>query len=127
MSSVILQQIIDELRATHGCHTFILYGSRARGDFTPSSDYDILGIRRTGVSTRDTRLIEGYYLDAFIYSEDQARKVDESFLRLRGGLVLEEKDDQGSCGPDADCSGKKSDRPHSNRSAWSGWTLKKHL
>ena len=57
----VLQQIIDELRATHGCHTFILYGSRARGDFTPSSDYDILGIRPSGVRCcwRDPRPFQG--------------------------------------------------------------------
>lgn len=96
MTEPTLQQIIDHLRAKHGCHTFILYGSRARGDFTPSSDYDILCIRSSGASIRDTRLIQGFYLDAFIYPEEQARKVDESLLRVRGGLVLEEKDDQGS-------------------------------
>ena len=53
--SQILEAITQELCDQHGCHTVILYGSRARGDATEASDYDILGIRDSGVSFRDAR------------------------------------------------------------------------
>lgn len=35
----VLQAIVEELISLYQCHTIILYGSRARGDFTASSDY----------------------------------------------------------------------------------------
>ncbi len=40
----VVNAIIDELTKIYHCHTIVLYGSRARGDFTETSDYDIAGI-----------------------------------------------------------------------------------
>ena len=36
-------EIASDLKEKHHCHTVILYGSRARGDYTDTSDYDIAG------------------------------------------------------------------------------------
>jgi predicted nucleotidyltransferase len=64
-----LTQFLDVLREEHGCHTVILYGSRARGDAGPESDYDLLGVRERGESVRDTRVVDGAFLDAFVHPE----------------------------------------------------------
>ena len=88
--SELLRSIIDEVRTRHKCHTLILYGSHARGDATPVSDYDLIAIRRRGSKvTRDARLWRGVYLDVFIYPE---RKLNaEELLTIRGGRVLFQK------------------------------------
>ena len=43
-----LAEIVQTLTADHGCHAVILYGSRARGDFQPASDWDVAGICEAG-------------------------------------------------------------------------------
>jgi predicted nucleotidyltransferase len=92
MADEVLAEALRELTKTHGCHTVILYGSRARGDFTETSDYDIVGFRADGPAIRDARLFHGKYLDAFIYPEADAAQASSSFLHFRGGRVLVEKD-----------------------------------
>ena len=84
----LIHQIADELRDRHGCHTVILYGSRARGDQRPGSDYDLLGIRAGGERMRDARLWNGAYLDLFIYPEQLIAQPDETMLQWLGGVVL---------------------------------------
>src|ERR1041385_7486137 len=89
--------LVEELRNKFHCHTFILYGSRARGDAKDTSDYDILGITTEGDTVvRDARIWNGYYLDAFIYPESFLGSLDESLLKLKGGIVLVERDGIGS-------------------------------
>jgi predicted nucleotidyltransferase len=88
----ILSTLAREICRKHRCHTVIVYGSRARGDATPSSDYDVLGIRAKGEMTRDTRRWKGAYLDVFVYPERKLRRAGADFLRVRGGRVLVEKD-----------------------------------
>jgi len=90
-----LSLITEELRQKQGCHTAILYGSRARGDETLASDYDILGVRESGEVTRDARVFNGFYLDIFIYPESKLSSPDETMLHMRGGKVLFQKDDLG--------------------------------
>lgn len=90
-----LNTIIDELKEKHHCHTIILYGSRARGDHNDASDYDVIAIREQGPTERDCRMFEGAFLDAFIYSVADLNKSEESFLRIKDGIVLCQKDDIG--------------------------------
>ncbi|MBO9542689.1 nucleotidyltransferase domain-containing protein [bacterium] len=87
-----LNLLIDELRDRHACHTVILYGSRARGDHSAHSDYDVLGIRKDGEAYRDARPWQDSYLDAFIYPEAAFDVLDEGMLRLHGGRVLIEQE-----------------------------------
>lgn len=91
----VLVAIIEELCHVQGCHTVILYGSRAKGIHTANSDYDVLAICSTGSCRRDTRIWNGAYLDIFIYNERDLENIDPSFLRLRGGIVLREQFDWG--------------------------------
>ena len=90
-----LNDLVQELTEKHHCHTLILYGSRARGEETPESDYDLLGFRETGADIWDARLWNGKYLDVFIYPESKINSTPEEFFRLRGGRILKQKDQLG--------------------------------
>jgi hypothetical protein len=80
----------------HGCHTIVLYGSRARGDADDGSDVDLLCIRDDGPTLRDSRLIDGVYFDAFIYPRAALETPDPSLLRILGGQVMRERDGLGT-------------------------------
>ncbi len=71
----------------------ILYGSRARGDQSSASDYDLVGICRSGTVRHLARTVGGVYLDAFVYPEGRAKPAE--LLRIRGGRVLFQKQDFG--------------------------------
>jgi hypothetical protein len=91
----LLRSIAEEVKAKHKCHTLILYGSWARGDAGPASDYDLLAIRERGNKVvRDARLWEGAYLDIFIYPEK--RLSPEALIHVRGGKVLFQKNRTGN-------------------------------
>lgn len=91
-----LEYIAQTLSERHGCHTAILYGSRARGDATPESDVDLLLLREQGPSIRDAHIEEGYYIDAFIQPDSEVKTPDPSMLRLHGGVVLHERNGAGT-------------------------------
>ncbi|MEB3229393.1 MAG: nucleotidyltransferase domain-containing protein [Leptolyngbyaceae bacterium] len=90
----ILREVINELESK-GYHTIILYGSRAKGKETKLSDYDLIAIGKNGKNLHENRLICGFYIDLFIYNEADVKNIDSSFLRVRGGIVLKEKDNLG--------------------------------
>ncbi len=92
----LLARFVDALRRDHGCHTVILYGSRARGDAGPESDYDLLGVREGGESRRDARWVEGAFLDAFVHPEAKIAQAGADLLHVRGGRILCEKDGAGT-------------------------------
>lgn len=81
--------LIEELQREHRVHTVILYGSRARGDATPESDIDVAGFADVGETSRDARLWNDMYLDAFVYpTAVAAAPPDADMLKLCGGRVL---------------------------------------
>jgi predicted nucleotidyltransferase len=88
--------LVKEMHERHGCHTVVLYGSRARGDFREDSDYDVVGVRDHGKATRDARVWEGAFLDAFIYPAIDLIVLEPGLARLAGGLVLCDWDGMGS-------------------------------
>lgn len=90
-----LQKIAADLQAKFGCHTLILYGSRARGEATETSDYDLIALRDSGEMERDARIFEGSYLDVWIYPESKTQVVDESLLQILRGKVLFQKEKMG--------------------------------
>ena len=47
-SSELIEVLCEDLRLTYGCHTAILYGSRARDDWEARSDIDVIALRDTG-------------------------------------------------------------------------------
>lgn len=93
----LLTQLVQELIKKHKCHTVILYGSQARGDTTPQSDYDLMGVRKTGKKYRVAEKRDGIYLDLFVYPEKDLKKIGEDHLYMNGAKVLYE---QGRFGTD---------------------------
>ncbi len=91
-----LDTLMEELVTKHRCHTVILYGSRARGDATANSDYDILGVRKSGKRYRIAEKRAGYYLDAFVYPEADLEKVGEDLLYMQDAKLLFQKTDFGT-------------------------------
>ncbi|HEH5924807.1 TPA: nucleotidyltransferase domain-containing protein [Legionella pneumophila] len=98
INDIVLQSIVDELTSTHHCHTIILYGSRARGDFTTSSDYYVAGIKETGEKERIARFDEkhGMYHDIFVYPERDFDVISDEPLCMSDGIVVREKADFGT-------------------------------
>jgi len=84
----VLTGLVREIVERHGCHTVVLYGSRALGAATPESDWDMLGIREGGEATRDARLVDGVFLDAFIVPERDVVGAGANFLHVRGGIAV---------------------------------------
>ena len=85
-----LAEIVETLTVDHGCHSVILYGSRARGDFQPTSDWDVAGIRETGATAplRVARAFHGAWLDAFVYAEAALTVIDPEMLRFLPARIL---------------------------------------
>lgn len=90
-----LQELIAELGQPLGCHTVILYGSRARGTHRPDSDYDLLLVREGDGEVRQIiSTWRGLQVDAFVYGESALDpEHDFGLLRIRRGVVL--RDDKG--------------------------------
>ncbi|WP_437623985.1 nucleotidyltransferase domain-containing protein [Sorangium sp. So ce1151] len=86
-----IERIALTIMDAHGCHTTILYGSHARGDATSHSDLDLVCIREDGPAVRDARVVDGVYIDAFIYPEARLKTLEPSLLRLLGGTVIRER------------------------------------
>lgn len=95
----LLRDIVDELKTIHQCHTILLYGSRARGDFTFSSDYDIAGIS-SSLSEKLwlARFDENHqvFCDIFVYPENELLHPNDSHLQMSDGVVLIEKNHFGT-------------------------------
>jgi len=91
----LLDIIKRDITSNYKCHTIILYGSRARGEATSTSDYDIIAIREKGDMERDCRFFEGFYLDIFVYAENEIKNPDTSLIRIKDGLVLCQQDSMG--------------------------------
>lgn len=90
-----LATAVNRLIRKYGCHTVVLYGSRARGDFTAKSDYDLMGVRK-GKALRLAKKEKGFYLDIFIYSERELKTPGEQHLYMKEGIVLFEKEKFGT-------------------------------
>jgi predicted nucleotidyltransferase len=86
-----IAELVDELRRVHGAHAAIVYGSFARGDATNESDVDIAAFADVAEVTRDARLWNGIYLDAFVYPSETEPSVE--LLKLVGGQIV--LDDRG--------------------------------
>jgi uncharacterized protein len=85
-----LAEIVQTLTVDHGCHAVILYGSRARGDFQSTSDWDVAGICEAGatVPLRVARAFHGAWLDAFVYAEAAFAVADPELLRFLPSRIL---------------------------------------
>lgn len=95
-SDKVLLKILDELQNDHDCHTVILYGSRTRGDADHQSDYDLVALRDKEPNLSVAKVIDGLFIDAWVYADSYVDKHLVEFLRLRGGRVLFQRGNQGT-------------------------------
>lgn len=95
-ADLLLERVVNELIKKHKCHTVLLYGSRARGDATERSDYDLMGVRKGGSKFRIAERRDGSYLDVFVFPERDLKKVTEDHLYMKEAKVLIEKHEFGS-------------------------------
>jgi hypothetical protein len=88
----IIAALVERLQRDAACHTIILYGSQARGDATPESDYDVIAFRdQDGPVVRETGRWRGALMDLFIYPSARAETADMDLIHIRGGKVLVER------------------------------------
>lgn len=91
-----LEEVVNDLIRQYKCHTVLIYGSRARGDYTATSDYDLMGVRKTGGKYRLSENRRGKYLDAFIFTDKDLKIVGDPHLYMKGAKILFEKNDFGT-------------------------------
>lgn len=84
----LLQRLCDCLVSVHRAHTILLYGSRADGSAGPESDYDVAAFAPKERIVRDARVVEGKFVDAFVYPEGVLASPTEDHLKLRGSKIL---------------------------------------
>ena len=82
----ITQKAVAEISAKYQPHTIIVYGFRARGDAAPDSDVDIACFVDQPPVSRDARLFNNYYLDAWVYSTESMDHFTEEFLKFESGF-----------------------------------------
>lgn len=76
------------LRNKYNCHSVILYGSRARGQTTPTSDYDVIGVCKSGKKTRIAKKVEGKFWDVFVYAEKDLKVLSDQHLSWKHAQIL---------------------------------------
>lgn len=94
----LISEIVDELRRQYNCHTVILYGSRARGDYTNKSDIDIAGFRKNENTIRVANYRSDFdvYLDMFVYLDSDLDTINDGHLCMHDGIVLYEEQSFGT-------------------------------
>lgn len=91
-----LNAIVRLLKIKYRCHTVVLYGSRARGQTTSTSDYDVIGVCRRGERTRIAKKHNDRYWDVFVYSEKDLLKLGDQHLSWKNARILYQSGHYGS-------------------------------
>lgn len=86
MEKLILE-IKNYLIDKYNCHTIILYGSYANGNYTDESDIDIICFSDNQSNYNDTSIYNGKQLDVWIYNSQELNK-PEKFLHILTNKVL---------------------------------------
>ncbi len=90
----LLKRICEALVLAQRAHTILLYGSRADGSAGPDSDYDIAAFGPIDMPLRDARVLDGAFLDIFVYPEAVLHQPAEDYLRLRGSTIILQRESE---------------------------------
>jgi hypothetical protein len=88
----LLARICRQL-SERGAHTVLLYGSRADGSANEFSDYDLAAFASVSRVFRDTRVIDGHFLDVFLHPDAVLSRRGQEHLALRGSRILAQRHD----------------------------------
>jgi predicted nucleotidyltransferase len=91
----LFSRVVIDLQKKYNPKIIILYGSRARGDHTISSDIDVVCFVEGATAIADARDFEGFYLDAWVYSSDVMSAATDDFLRVADGYCLYDSEGHG--------------------------------
>jgi hypothetical protein len=89
----LLHLLRGHLEDHFGCHTAILYGSRAWGEWDHANDIDVFAFRDADKIEHAAHRWQGLYLDLFLCPN--GTKPEPDWLRLRGGRVLFQRGGEG--------------------------------
>lgn len=87
-NETLIQRVADKLAMEHCCHAVLVYGSRARGDHTSVSDLDIMGVRRGGQEYRWATIVDGIYVDAFVFPQASLRRIGEQHAYMGDAVIV---------------------------------------
>lgn len=92
MAMIDFDKLTQELVSKHQPDLILLYGSFARGEYTPKSDIDVVCFKDIQNVETDNRDFSGLYLDCWIKPLSELEKIEES-IYLDGAKVLYDKND----------------------------------
>jgi hypothetical protein len=84
----LLGRVVGELTRVHGCHTVILFGSRARGDGDAGSDVDLFCVGEDVVDGPLPRTIDGFDFDIWRADERSVEADLDEYLKIEDGMPL---------------------------------------
>ena len=87
----LIARLCNELAAERRAHTILLYGSRADGSANQFSDYDVAAFADVPRTVRDTRILDGQFLDVFVHPEAILKEPTAEYLSLRDSKVLAQR------------------------------------
>lgn len=87
----LLERVYDELARKYRAHTILLYGSRADGSSNEFSDYDVAAFAPVESTIRDTRVVNGQFLDVFVHPEEMLAHPCEDHLTLRSSKIIAQR------------------------------------
>jgi len=91
LNDPLLPEIVQHVREKYGTSTVILYGSRARGEASEKSDYDIIGLLNSGEAQESPEVFKGARLEISLYSqsvkEEMAADLPFSFFWEEGAIL----------------------------------------
>jgi predicted nucleotidyltransferase len=82
----LLNRLCAYLRERFSCSTAILYGSRARGDWEPTSDIDVIAFGKADETGQIAHRWENLFLDLFVYPP--GTMPSQEWLGIHDGRVL---------------------------------------
>jgi hypothetical protein len=92
----LLRDVCESLVRDSEAHAILLYGSRADGTESEFSDYDVAAFADVPATTRDTRVIDGRFLDVFLHPSTVLHEPSKEYLTLRGSRILVQRGSEAS-------------------------------
>lgn len=87
----LLLELKNYLIDKYDCHIIMLYGSYARGDYTPESDIDIICFADDTHACNNTEIFHGKQLDVWIYDTERLNNPEEYLHVLNNKILFDSK------------------------------------